>query len=108
MTRILLVLTLLVSIPARAGSPKHENMPLWLKKKLKSPQPPIEIEKYIFKKETTYLLAFVCCDQGTRELYDSKGKLICKLPESFAGLDDSACPGFIQDGKHLGSILKKQ
>ncbi|AZZ37444.1 hypothetical protein CIK05_11785 [Bdellovibrio sp. qaytius] len=85
----------------------ESKLPQWVQAKIDSKVPLENIEKYEFKKATVYLIQTVCCDYGNRELYDEKGKLICELEESFAGLNDSKCPGFVEDGEWIASVYKK-
>lgn len=81
--------------------------PQWVQARINSKVPLENIEKYEFKKATVYLVQTVCCDRGNRELYDETGKLICELKESFARLDDSKCPGFVEDGEWIASVYQK-
>ena len=86
----------------------EDSNPVWLKKKIVSKTPPIVVEKYLFKSETVYLVMNTCCDRGFRELYDEKGKLICKLKESFGGIDYSQCPDFKKEGKWVSAVYKEK
>lgn len=85
----------------------EQKLPQWIQDKIKSGRPLHGIEKYEFKKSTLYLVQTVCCDRGERELYDDKGKLICKLKESFVGLDYSKCPEFTKEKKWIASVYSK-
>ena len=82
--------------------------PSWLYKKINSKTPPIVVEKYLYKSKTVYLFMNTCCDRGQRELYDENGELICKLKESFGGLNDSECPGFNKEGKWVSKIYEEK
>jgi hypothetical protein len=88
---------------AQSGESK---LPPWIQSKIDSKEPLQFIEKYKLKEATVYVVQTVCCDQGARELYDETGKLICKMPESFAGLDYSKCPEFGRYGEWIASIYK--
>jgi hypothetical protein len=93
--------SIFLSIQASA----NEDVPSWLKARISGKNPPLMVEKYLFKKKTTYLIMTTCCDHGFRELYNVKGKLICKLPESIVGLDDSACRGFNDKSERVSQIF---
>lgn len=83
------------------------NLPQWIQSKIASKEPLQFIEKYKLKEATVYVVSTVCCDHGARELYDETGKLLCKMPESFAGLDYSKCPEFGRHGEWVASVYKK-
>lgn len=48
-----------------------------------------------------------CRDCGSLELYSEIGKLICLLPDSLFGLDDSNCPGFNKSGEWVASAFNE-
>lgn len=85
-----------------------ESNPKWLNEKIGSKNPPLSVEKYSFRSQVVYLITNICCDRGFRELYNENGKLVCKLKESYSGLDYSQCPGFKKDGKWISQIYSKK
>ena len=104
---VVLILVLILFCASGSVHSGESEPPAWIQARVKSKEPLEGIEKYRFKQSTVYLVQTVCCDYGSRQLFDENGKLICELPEKFTGLDDSKCPGFNEDGEWLASIYSR-
>jgi hypothetical protein len=92
------------------GSQKDKiSLPRWLHDKIVQAERKsgsyVEVWVYKYRGQSVYLFLPDCCDRMS-ELYNEKGKLICKPGGGITGKGDGKCRNFIAKRKH-GVLLWK-
>lgn len=102
-------LLLLLLLSACASQHDKIRLPRWLHDKIVQAERKTgsyeEVWAYKYRGQTVYLFLPGCCDRMS-ELYDEKGKLICKPSGGITGRGDGRCRKFIQKRKY-GVLLWK-
>jgi len=109
MARKLLIALLIGIFSACASSKDRLYLPRWLHDKIvqaeRNPGSFEEVWVYKYQGQSMYLFLPGCCDRYS-ELYNEKGKLICRPGGGITGKGDGKCQNFIKKRKH-GVLLWK-
>lgn len=70
------------------------------------PNPPLQIDAYMYKGKKVYLFTMDCCDQFNM-VYDDSCRSICAPSGGITGRGDGKCPDFDSTAKHLKMVWKK-
>lgn len=95
------------------GEMKNDSIPVCLQaliengRKENPPTSPVQIDEYIYKGKTTYLLTAQCCD-FFNELYDTGCMKICAPTGGFTGKGDGQCPDFEKEAKLVRTVWKEK
>jgi hypothetical protein len=76
-------------------------------KKATPPATPLQVDEYLFKGKTVYLVTADCCD-FFNVVYDDSCKAICAPSGGITGRGDGKCPEFSKDATHVKLIWKKE
>lgn len=70
------------------------------------PNPPLQIEEYLYKGKKTFLFTADCCD-FFNTLYDDSCKMICAPTGGITGKGDWNCPDFAKEATLVKTIWKR-
>lgn len=69
------------------------------------PNPPVQIDEYLYNGKTVFLFTAQCCD-FYNTLYDDSCKMICSPTGGITGKGDGKCADFLKMAKHVKLIWK--
>lgn len=70
------------------------------------PNPPVQIDEYVYNGKTVYLFTAPCCDQFN-VLYNDSCKMICSPSGGITGKGDGKCDDFSKTARHVKLIWKE-
>ncbi len=69
------------------------------------PNPPVQVDEYLYNGKTVFLFTAPCCD-FYNTLYDDSCKMICSPTGGITGKGDGKCADFSKTAKHVNLIWK--
>ena len=70
------------------------------------PNPPLQVDEYLYNGKTVFLVTAPCCD-FFNTVYDDSCKMICSPTGGITGQGDGKCKDFSTTAKHIKLIWKK-
>ncbi len=67
------------------------------------PNPPVQVDAYLYRGKTVYLFTMDCCD-FFNTVYDDSCRVICAPSGGITGRGDGQCPGFADSARLIQTV----